>query len=134
MCKFPVLFYASSSEISYISSLNYSNSVKFLDSSEGDKEVDLAYDRSSGRLLYYNSTDSGSVFTIKIDGSYNKLVVTKGQIKRFTFDSQQQVIYYVHKLTSKIQFLNISNFDDHSIDALSFLQTVRDIDMDEKNR
>lgn len=108
--------------------------MKFLDSSDGADDVDLAYDRSSGRVLYYNATNSGSVFSTKIDGSDNKLVVTNDKIKRFTFDSQQQVLYYIHSSNGKIQFLNISSSDEQQVDRLASLQSANDLDMDEKNR
>ena len=128
MCKIPVIVYATSTEINYNVTANNVTTFSKLVNSDA---VDMAYDSSAGRLYYYNS--SNTLFSVKLDGSDVRTVLESDKIKRFTFDSRQKLIYYIHGPTDRIHSVNITSMQDNAVDALSPVTDANDLDMDTEN-
>lgn len=90
----------------------------------------MAYDSSSGRLYYHNSTGGGTFYNVKLDGSDVRAVIKADKVKRFTFDSKRKVIYYIHQLTDQIHSVNITNMEDNVVPQLLAASKAEDLDMD----
>ena len=92
--------------------------------------TDMAYDSSSGRLYYYNSSDGGTFYSVKLDGSDSRAVIKAERVLRFTFDSERKVIYYIRGQTDQIHSVNITSMQDNPIPELSAATDAKDLDMD----
>ena len=90
----------------------------------------MAYDSSSSRVYYYNSSDDGTFYSMKLDGSDVRAVIKTEKLVRFTFDSKQKFIYYIHELTDQIHSVNITSMQDNAVAQLLSATDAKDLDMD----
>ena len=128
VCKLPVIVVASSREIThYFTINNVTNSTKLVNSDA----FDIAFDSTTGRLYFYNLSDT--FYSMNLDGSYVRTVVELKNVKRFTIDGKNKRIYYVHGLTDKIRFVNMTSLQDNEFVSSPELTGTKDLDMDVKN-
>ena len=126
-CQIPVILYATSNEIKSYATINNVTSSAILAHTD---VTDMAYDSSSGRLYYYNSSDGGTFYSVKLDGSDSRAVIKAERVLRFTFDSERKVIYYIRGQTDQIHSVNITSMQDIPISELSAATDAKDLDMD----
>ena len=129
VCQVPILFYTTSSQITYYSTTgNTTTTGKFVDSTESL----LAYDKHSRRLYFYNSTNGGTIFNANLDSSDIQTVISLSEVRRFTVGKYQN-IYYIHGLSDNVQFVNVTSKVDTVVSSLSSATGLKDIYMDTRN-
>ena len=129
VCQLPILFYTTSSQITYYSTIgNTTTTAKFVDSTNSL----LAYDKHSRRLYFYNLTKDGTIFNANLDSSDIQTVISLTDFGRFTVGKYQN-IYYIHGLSDNVQFVNVTSKVDTVVSGLSSATGLKDIHMDTRN-
>ena len=93
--------------------------------------VSLAFNSSGSRLLYQNPRVSDRLYGVKLDGTEDREVAMINFLgEKFTLDSHENIVYYIHTSTQVVHFLNLGNGDSDDItDSVG-----KNLDIDEDNR
>ena len=129
MCKLSFIIGASSNEMWLYgsSSSGGMSETKILDNGA----ISLAYNMSGSRLLYNDPDSLEKLYSVNIDGNENMLIRNVPFFEEhFTFDSQTNVFYFVHKSNEKVDYINLSNGDSGSTPGTQ----AKYLDIDENNR
>ena len=128
MCKLSFIVGASSNEIwLYGSSSGAMSKTKILNNGA----VSLAFNMSGTRLLYNDPDNLENLYSVNIDGSEKMLMKNVPFFEeQFTFDSQKNILYFVHKNNEKVDYINLSNGDSGGTSGTQ----AKYLDIDENNR
>ncbi|CAB4012521.1 fibropellin-1-like isoform X1, partial [Paramuricea clavata] len=121
-CEDEILFYSTSSRIISNSSVSIPTA---------DNNI-LGYDKYNRRLLYYDDTEN--LYSVGLNGLNSTVLINKAYIAEFAYDGERGVLYYLNRLTLKINSVNISNGEDAPVQALDSYSDIKGMEMDTKNR
>ncbi|XP_028410565.1 uncharacterized protein LOC114533262 [Dendronephthya gigantea] len=129
LCQIPYLFLSTSSgTVSY----NTENSTSIPMKVDDRVGALLSYDAINRRLyLYVNGEGITSYY---LDGS-DEMTTNIGNVKLFTVNGRNNLMYYYHELHSRIYVYNITGdqLPAIEVDALKDISSVKDLEMDTTN-
>ena len=124
-CKVDAIYYATSSAIKGVFS-DGNSTVMILSASI----LNLNYDYSSERLLYY---DGSNLISLKLDGSDATTIASVAAILRFAVDHINRKVYYISNLFKKIKSIDLNTGTESDVVA-NIGDDVKDLDTDPSNR
>ena len=124
-CKVDAIYYATSSEVKGV--FSDGNSTVTILSESG---VNLNYDYSSERLIYYDG--SSSLISVKLDGSDAMTIGSVSSLSRFAVDHLARKVYYVTDLFRNIRGIDLNNGNQTGLNLN--LGPVEDLDTYPSNR
>jgi hypothetical protein len=124
-CKVDAIYYATSSAIKGVFS-DGNSTVMILSASI----LNLNYDYSSERLLYY---DGSNLISLKLDGSDATTIASVAALLRFAVDHITRKVYYISDLFKKIKSIDLNTGTESDVVA-NIGADVKDLDTDPSNR
>ena len=122
ICDEEILFYSTPSEIISNSSASIPTSTESI----------LGYDKYNRRLLFYDDTEN--LYDVNLNGSDLTILFNIDNVAEFAYDGERNVLYYVNRLTLRINSVNITSGEGGPVQALDSLSGIRDMEIDTKNR
>ena len=124
-CKVDAIYYATSSEVRGVFS-DGNSTVTIL----SESSVNLNYDYSSERLIYY---DGSSLISVKLDGSDTMTIASVSSLLRFAVDHLTRKVYYLTSLFRNIRGIELDNGNQTDLN-LNLGFEVEDLDTYPSNR
>ena len=122
ICDEEILFYSTHSEIISNSSASIPTSTESI----------LGYDKYNRRLLFHDYSEN--LYDANLNGSDLTILFNMDNIAEFAYDGERNVLYYVNRLTLRINSVNITSGEGGPVQALDSLSGIRDMEIDAKNR
>ncbi|CAB3983193.1 partial [Paramuricea clavata] len=123
-CKVDAIYYATSSAIKGVFS-DGNSTVTII----SESDVNLNYDSSSERLLYY---DGDNLMSVKLDGSNATIIARLSTILRFAVDHITRNVYYITNLFRNVRSIDLDTGADNPVSS-NLGSGVQDLDTDPNN-